>query len=73
MSIQAIKLEFIQEFLGIPNEEVILHLQKLMKLENNSDMRPMTIEELNHRIDQSESDFEKNKFKSNAEMISKYT
>jgi CII-binding regulator of phage lambda lysogenization HflD len=73
MSIQAIKLEFIQEFLEIQNEEVILHLQKLMKLENNSDMRPMTIEELNHRIDQSESDFEKNKFKSNAEMISKYT
>ncbi len=32
----------------------------------------MTIEELNKRIDQSESDFKKNRFKTSSELLAKY-
>ena len=52
MNIQARKLEFIQEFLAIQNEDVILHLENLMKMEQSQDIKPMSVTELNKRIDQ---------------------
>jgi DNA-binding transcriptional regulator YiaG len=73
MSIQARKLEFIQEFLEIQNEDVILHLESLMKLEQNRNLSPMSIAELNERIDLSEQDFAHNKFKTNDELLQKYS
>jgi short subunit dehydrogenase-like uncharacterized protein len=72
MSIQARKLEFIQEFLEIQNEDVILHLESLMKLEQNRNLSPMSIAELNERIDQSEQDFTNNKTITNDELLQKY-
>jgi len=72
MSIQARKIEFIQEFLEIQNEDVILHLDSLMKLEQNRDLSPMSITELNKRIDQSEKDFANKKFSTNDELLRKY-
>ena len=67
MNIEARKIEFIQEFLKLQSEETISRLEKILKKEINASeeqvFEPMTIEELNKRIDQSESDFKNNRFK----------
>ncbi|SDH07632.1 hypothetical protein [Psychroflexus sediminis] len=76
MNLEARKLEFIQEFLKLQNEEVVSRLENLLRKEKNvSDLRtfePMTQEELDKRMDQSESDFENNRFKSSSELLAKY-
>ncbi len=76
MNIEARKIEFIQEFLKLQSEEAISKLEKiLIKEKSISDERifePMTKEELNRRIDQSESDFRNNRFKSSSELLAKY-
>lgn len=60
MDLQTRKLELIQEFLKIQNEDVISRLEKILRKENkiseNEDLKPMTIEEFNSRIDQSMTD-----------------
>ncbi|GGW50258.1 hypothetical protein [Arenibacter certesii] len=60
MDLQTRKLEFIREFLKIQSKEVISRLEKILKKENQKsgyeDLRPMTIEEFNSRIDQSMED-----------------
>ncbi|WP_113923421.1 hypothetical protein [Cognataquiflexum aquatile] len=76
MNLETRKLEFVQEFLKLQNEEVISKLEKLLKSEGISSIdyksEPMSKEELNSRIDQSESDFDKGRFKSSSELLSKY-
>jgi len=76
MNIEARKIEFIQEFLKLQSEDAISKLEKILKKEKTtSDERlfePMTIEELNKRIDQSESDFKNNRFKTSSELLAKY-
>jgi len=59
MDLQSRKIEFVQEFLKLQSEEVITQLEKLLKKETKKiqpDLKPMTVEELNRRIDQSEDD-----------------
>ena len=60
MDLQSRKLELIQEFLKVQSEDVIIRLEKILKKENknseNSDFKPMTIEEFNSRIDKSMND-----------------
>ncbi|GGW47749.1 hypothetical protein [Arenibacter certesii] len=60
MDLQTRKLALIQEFLKIQSEEVISRLEKILKKENqqsgHEDLKPMTIEEFNSRIDQSMED-----------------
>jgi low affinity Fe/Cu permease len=76
MNLEARKIEFIQEFLKVQSEDVISRLEEILrKGDNTFDERivePMTEEELNKRIDQSESDFRNNRFKSSSELLSKY-
>ncbi len=76
MDLQTRKIEFIQEFLKLQSEEAIARLEKLLKKERKAtvskDLKPMTKEELNQRIDQSESDFRNNRFKRTSELLSKY-
>lgn len=76
MNIEARKIEFVQEFLKVQNEDVISRLEEILrKGDNTFDERilePMTAEELNKRIDQSESDFRNNRFKTSSELLSKY-
>jgi len=72
MDLQARKLEFIEEFLKIQSEDALTRFEKLLKKEKNSDLKPLTIEELNSRIDKSESDFTNHRFKTNSEMMAKY-
>lgn len=76
MDLQTRKIEFVQKFLKLQNEEVVSRLEKLLEEERkkviDKDSNPMTKEELNQRIDQSEKDFEENRFKKTSELLSKY-
>ena len=57
MDLQTRKITFVQEFLKIQSEEVIVRLEKLLEKEKVrmtvSDFSPMTLEEFNKRIDKS--------------------
>jgi hypothetical protein len=76
MNLEARKIEFVQEFLKLQSEEAISRLEKILRKEKKaSDERifeAMTQEELNKRIDQSESDFRNNRFKNSSELLPKY-
>lgn len=76
MNLEGRKIEFIQEFLKIQSEEVISSLENLLRKErvhaDEKIFEPMTIEQLNNRIDQSESEFQNKKFKTSAQLLSKY-
>ncbi len=59
MDIQTRKIEFVQEFLKLQNEELLTRLEKLLRShssEKNDDIMPMTIAELNERINKSKED-----------------
>lgn len=60
MNIEVRKIEFIQEFLKLQSEEVISKLEKILQKEiNHSDKReiePMSVSELNSRINKSMED-----------------
>lgn len=76
MDLQTRKIEFVQAFLKLQSEEMISQFEKLLRnvkqSESENDFEPFTLEELNERILQSEKDFENNKFKTTAELLSKY-
>ncbi|SFN50893.1 hypothetical protein SAMN04487989_101900 [Bizionia echini] len=76
MNLEARKIEFVQEFLKLQNEEAVSRLEKILRKEKNASneriFEPMTQEELNKRIDKSESDFRNNRFKSSSELLAKY-
>ncbi|MCG2420461.1 hypothetical protein K8089_15650 [Aequorivita sp. F47161] len=76
MNLEARKIEFVKEFLKLQSEEAVSRLEKLLRKEKKASeeqlIEPMTEEELNKRIDQSESDFGNNRFKSISELLSKY-
>ncbi|WP_100616421.1 hypothetical protein [Confluentibacter citreus] len=76
MNLEARKIEFVKEFLKLQSEEAVSRLEKILRKEKNaSDERifePMTQDELNARIDQSESDFRNNRFKNSSELLAKY-
>ncbi len=76
MDLQTRKIEFVQAFLKLQSEEMISEFEKLLRnvkqSESNKDFEPFTVEELNDRILQSEKDFENKKFKTTAELLSKY-
>lgn len=76
MNLESRKIEFIQKFLKIQSEDIISRLEKLLKKEKKTYaekiFEPMTVDELNKRIDQSESDFKNNRFKTSSELLAKY-
>lgn len=60
MDLQTRKRAFVQEFLKVQSEDVIFLLEKILnnqtKLSGRDDFKPMTIAELNARIDKSMDD-----------------
>jgi uncharacterized protein YjcR len=76
MDLQSRKNEFIQKILNLQNEELMFELENTLKkatTKQNLELKPLSIEELNARIDQSELDFKNGKFKSSEELLSKYS
>ena len=53
MDIQARKLEFIQEFLKVQSEEVLSKLEQILSKSENSEFKPMSINQFNAEIDES--------------------
>lgn len=76
MNIETRKIELIQAFLNVQSEEVIGAFEKLLeRIKSGSigqEIMGYTEEELNHRIDQSERDFANGRFKTTAELRSKF-
>ena len=76
MDLQSRKIEFVQDFLKLQSEEAISRLEKLLKKEKKNvvgkEFKSMTKKELNKRIDQSEADFNNNRYKKTSELLSKY-
>lgn len=76
MNLEAKKIEFVQEFLKLQSEETLSRLEKILSLEkkfsDEQTIEPMTEDALNKRINQSESDFRNNRFKSSSELLAKY-
>lgn len=72
MDIQSRKIDFIQEFLKIQNEELISRLEKLLRSSKSNEktiFKPMTVAELNSRIDKSMADSKNNKLTSSNDLI----
>lgn len=76
MNLEARKIEFVQEFLKLQSEESISRLEVILEKEINASLdhvfEPMSQDELNKRIDQSESDFQNKRFKSSSDLLAKY-
>ena len=73
MDIQTRKIEFIQEFLKLHNEDLISKFENLLYseaiLQNNLLMQPMSIEELNSRIDISLNDSLNNRLTESKDLL----
>jgi hypothetical protein len=65
MDIQARKIQFVQEFLRIADDELVAKLENLLRVERkkklDEELNPMTLEELNEMIDNSEEDIKNGK------------
>ena len=61
MDIGTRKLSFVLEFLRISDEELIVKLEQLLRSERNKriskELSPLTMDEFNKMIDESEEDF----------------
>ena len=61
MDIGTRKLSFVREFLRISDEELIIKLERLLRSERNKriskELSPLTMDEFNKMIDESEEDF----------------
>ena len=72
MDLQTRKIEFVQEFLKLQSEELVSQFENLLKNKAQQNVKPMSVIELNARIDKSEDDFKNGKFKTSSEILSKY-
>lgn len=77
MNLEARKIEFLKDFLTLQSEEVITQLEKILIKEKNhietDSYEPMTIKQLDERINQSELDFNNNNnFKNSSSLLAKY-
>lgn len=75
MDIQSRKIEFVQEFLKIQSEEVVSQFERLLQKEKKirtKELSPMSVIELNRRIDKSESDFKNKRYKTSSELLARY-
>ena len=74
MDLQTRKISFIQEFLNLQNEEIILQFEKLLRTEkkklSSEKLDPMTLNELNKRIDISLKDSQKGRLTESDTLLS---
>jgi hypothetical protein len=73
MDLHARKIEFVQEFLKIQREDVIVRLEKLLKKETSKaekeEAKPFSIEEFNNRINKSMLDSKHNRLTENKNLL----
>lgn len=72
MDLQTRKIEFVQEFLKVQSEEVVMRLEKVLKKEKKKSseavLSPMSLDELNKRIDKSLLDASNGKITENTDL-----
>ncbi len=75
MNLEARKISFIQEFLRLQNEEIIIGLEKLLHKRKAEliakEMKPMNIQEFKEGIDRSEDDFKNGRIISGRDLSDK--
>lgn len=72
MDIQTRKIEFVREFLKLQNEEWLTLMEKLLqsiKNEEENEFEPMSLDELNKRIDKSMEDSKNEKLTKSSDLI----
>jgi hypothetical protein len=61
MDLPARKIQFVQEFLRVADDELVTKLERLLRTERKKKLKvelsPMTMKEFNEIIDKSEDDF----------------
>lgn len=74
MDLQTRKISFVQEFLNLQSEEIILLFEKLLKKEKKKisakELKPMTLAEFNERIDLSLEDSKKGRLTESSKLLS---
>ena len=75
MNLETRKISFVQEFLRLQNEEIVIVLEKLLHKRKaeliEKEMKPMSLEQFNKDIDQSENDFKNGRFISSSDLKAK--
>jgi hypothetical protein len=75
MNLEARKISFVQEFLRLQNEEIVIGLEKLLHKRKaeliGKDMKPMSLEQFNKDIDQAEDDFKNGRYISSSDLKAK--
>ncbi len=76
MDVQTRRIEFVQKFLRLQNENVISKFEKLIdevdELEISKEITPFTEKKLNQRVAKSENDFKHGRYKTTDELLEKY-
>ena len=77
MNIETRKLSFIQEFLRIQNEEIVIGLENLLKKRKmeqyENELKPMDLKQFNDEIDQALNDSENDRIIKAAELKEKWS
>ena len=75
MDIVSRKLNFVQEFLRISDEDLVEKLEKYMRSERKKrlakELKPLTMKEFNKMIDKSEDDIENGRVMEARELLQK--
>jgi hypothetical protein len=73
MDLQARKIEFVQEFLKIQREDIVMRLEELLKKEKqklySERVEPFSTEEFNERIEKSMDDSRNGRLTENKELL----
>jgi hypothetical protein len=72
MDLQTRKINFIQDFLKLESEKAVAQFEKLLRKEivNNSEFKPMTINEFHNRIEKSTKDSKNEKITDVEDLLS---
>lgn len=77
MDLQTRKIQFIQEFLKYANSNVLDKMEELLKQERNKafekEIKPMTLDEYEHRIDAAFEDVKNNRVRSAKQLKNEIT
>ena len=74
MDLQTRKILFVQEFLNLQSEEIILQFEKFLRREkkkiSHKELNPMTLKEFNSRIDTSFKESKEGRLTESGELLS---
>ncbi|OXB08089.1 hypothetical protein [Flavobacterium pectinovorum] len=75
MDLEARKISFVQEFLRLESEEIVIHLEKILHKQKveliDQEMKSMSIDQFNKEIDQSLDDAKNGRIRSAKDLKSK--